>query len=163
MSDMGKGRPVDALDTVCKAHKECLQCASKQYGADRICLSDNVAYMHMYNTSKAEPYCTNDADTCERATCECDVAFAKAQLAVKNTYNEQYHHSFGNFDPTDQANCPFGPSLSSGSSSSPGSGSSSADKKCCNNADKSTNFKLYNANKQQCCSDGSLKELGQFC
>ena len=160
MSTMGKGKPADDRDVTCKAHKECMHCASEKYGANRDdkCLGEFVSYR--YSTSNG---CKNDANTCERAICECDVAFAKAQLAVKNTYNEQYHHSFGNFDPTDQANCPFGPSLSSGSSSGPGSGSSSADKKCCNNADKSTNFKLYNANKQQCCSDGSLKELGQFC
>ena len=156
---MGKGQPVDVRDSICKAHKECLHCTSKQYGANRddSCLSDNVSYMYMYDTLKAEVYCTNDADTCERATCECDVAFAKALLAVKHVYDEKYHHYYGNFDATE--NC-----LSGSGPAGPGSaGPGSADKKCCNNADKSTSFKLYNSNNQKCCSDGSIKHFGEFC
>ena len=98
---------------------------------------------------KVEAHCTNDANTCERAICECNVAFVKAFVAVKDNYNEQYHTLYGNFDSTDQANCP--------------SSSSSANNQCCNNADKSSNFKWYNADKQQCCNDGSVEELGQFC
>ena len=151
LSTMGKGKPVDARDVTCKAHKECLYCARKKFGDS--CLGEFVSYR--VSRSNGKTYCEDDANTCERAICECDVAFAEAHLAVKNVYDEQYRHVFGHFDPTDQANCPFG------SSSSPGS--SSSDKQCCNNADKSTSFKLYNANDQKCCSDGSLKELGQFC
>ena len=156
---MRKGQPVDVRDSICKAHKECLHCASKQYGESRDdrCISDNVDYMHMYDTSKAKPYCTNDANTCERAICECDVAFAEALSAVTNVYNQQYSHVYGNFDATGNCLSGFGPAGSG--SAGPGS----ADKQCCNNADKSTSFKLYNAKNQMCCPDGSLKELGQFC
>ena len=32
MSDMGRGAPVDALDTVCKKYKDCLKCARMQHG-----------------------------------------------------------------------------------------------------------------------------------
>ena len=32
MSDPGHGPPVDALDTVCKAYKDCLKCARMQHG-----------------------------------------------------------------------------------------------------------------------------------
>ena len=32
MSDPGHGRPVDELDTVCKAYKDCLKCARWAYG-----------------------------------------------------------------------------------------------------------------------------------
>ena len=154
MSKRGKGKPVDALDAVCKAHKECLHCASEVYGANRgdRCLGDNVQYSNAvgWNSSKFESFCTfHDADTCERAICECDKAFFNALFAVKESYNQQYHTFYGNFDSTDQANCP--------------SSFSSSNKNCCNNADKSTSFKFYNANKQQCCNDGSLQELGQLC
>ena len=30
--DLGHGRPVDELDTVCKAYKDCLKCARWAYG-----------------------------------------------------------------------------------------------------------------------------------
>jgi len=32
MSDPGHGPPIDALDTVCKAYKDCLKCAREEHG-----------------------------------------------------------------------------------------------------------------------------------
>ena len=158
MSNKSKGRPVDALDAVCKAHKECLRCARQEYGDN--CLSDTVRYRSgwsdgqnwaAYGTAdnpnlSLEAKCRDQANTCKRALCECDVAFAKAHAELSNLYNYQYS---GDFDQTDPNSCP--------------TSSGSADMQCCNNADKSTLFKLYNADKMQCCADGSLQEMGQFC
>ena len=32
MSEMGHGKPVDGLDSVCRKYKECLKCARKKHG-----------------------------------------------------------------------------------------------------------------------------------
>ena len=152
---MGKGKPVDARDYICKTHKECLHCASEQYGASRGdgCLSDYVRYS--YGTSNGMAYCTNDANTCERAVCECNLEFAEYHARAKDIFNENYHSptegTYGNFDPTDPLHCVSVP------------GSNAADMQCCNNADVSRSFKWFNANKYQCCPNGFIEEHGQLC
>ena len=47
MSDMGHGRPVDALDTVCKAYKECLKCARMKHGDT--CIGEFYKYKYGFN------------------------------------------------------------------------------------------------------------------
>jgi len=42
MSDPGHGPPVDALDKVCKAYKDCLKCARQNH--DETCLNEMVRY-----------------------------------------------------------------------------------------------------------------------
>ena len=42
MSDPGHGPPVDALDTVCKAYKDCVKCARMEYG--EMCIGEFVQY-----------------------------------------------------------------------------------------------------------------------
>ena len=44
MSDMGHGKPIDALDTVCKAYKDCQRCARKQFGNQ--CIGEKVKYKY---------------------------------------------------------------------------------------------------------------------
>ena len=43
MTEMGMGRPKDALDSKCKAYKECQRCVRKNHGDE--CIGEFVAYM----------------------------------------------------------------------------------------------------------------------
>merc|ERR1712226_1449900 len=61
MSDPGHGPPVDPLDTVCKAYKDCVKCARMEYGE-----------------KDGDKYCKDNQSGCGRSLCECDLAFAKA-------------------------------------------------------------------------------------
>ena len=53
MSDPGHGPPVDALDTVCKAYKDCVKCARMEYG--EMCIGEFVKYRYGYKNG--EPVC----------------------------------------------------------------------------------------------------------
>ena len=75
MSTMGKGAPLDELDAVCKAYKECQKCARQRFG--EMCIGEFVRYgMNMVN---GYPVCTDNGDTCGRALCECDKKFAQGK------------------------------------------------------------------------------------
>ena len=155
---MGGGKPVDALDIACKAHKECLNCAQEQfYFLGNTCLSELVTYTH--KTMNSEINCTNDANTCARAICECDLAFAKAHAQVASNYKVQYSFWFGSFDSTDPDNCLSDPNNYIVPTMMP----IPADWQCCTNSDTTKSFHLYNANTQKCCTDGSLEEFGYLC
>ena len=56
MSDPGLGRPVDELDSVCKAYKDCLKCARRQYGD--MCIGEFVKYD--YRIRRGEVKCKNE-------------------------------------------------------------------------------------------------------
>ena len=72
MSEMGRGVPMDALDAVCRSYKECQKCARERYGDQ--CIGEFYAYD--YSTNNGNSVCNDDADTCNRALCECDRKFA---------------------------------------------------------------------------------------
>ena len=75
MSTMGKGAPLDQLDAVCKAYKECQKCARQRFG--ETCIGEFVRYgMDMVNEY---PVCTDAGDSCGRALCECDKKFAQGK------------------------------------------------------------------------------------
>ena len=85
MTQPGKGAPIDALDTTCKAYKDCLKCARETYG--EMCIGEFVEYN--FNISKQK--CRDDAGTCGRALCECDAMFARNHVDAVGVYNEDYH------------------------------------------------------------------------
>ena len=75
MSEMGRGAPMDALDAVCKSYKECQKCARERFG--EMCIGEFVQYgLRMRNNG---PTCSDDANTCGRALCECDKKFAQGK------------------------------------------------------------------------------------
>ena len=53
MSEMGKGRPVDALDTVCKAYKDCQRCVRQKFAEQ--CIGEFVKYK--YGERNGEKVC----------------------------------------------------------------------------------------------------------
>ena len=50
MSDPGHGPPVDALDTVCKAYKDCVKCARMEFG--EMCIGEFVKYKYAYKNDE---------------------------------------------------------------------------------------------------------------
>merc|ERR1739838_448576 len=150
MSDMGKGRPIDALDTACKAWKHCQKCAREAYG--EMCIGEFVRYNFGY--SNGEAVCRNGADTCKRSLCECDALFAKVHSTAKDVWDQDYHMFWSTTTP--QWNAEGTNSCQAGS---PGS----ADFQCCRNDAKTSPYIWYNAQGNQCCSDGSVVQDGQFC
>ena len=87
MSDPGHGPPVDALDTVCKAYKDCVKCARIEYGD--MCIGEFVKYRYGYKNGA--PVCKDSANTCDRALCECDAKFAKEHVGAKDVFDIKYH------------------------------------------------------------------------
>lgn len=153
MSDPGHGPPVDALDTVCKAYKDCVKCARMEYG--EMCIGEFVKYKYGYKNGN--PVCKDDADTCGRALCECDAKFAREHVAKKDVFDNKYHMFWSTnnggemWDPaTNPQNCPRG-------------GGGAYDPQCCTNDAKTSPFLLYNAESKHCCADGSVKSQNETC
>ena len=108
MSEMGKGRPVDALDNKCKAYKDCQKCVRAKHGDQ--CIGEFVRYTWKY-ASKFGDFVSNNADgSCERELFECDVQFVKDTFANKDAFNADYHAfwSTTGFDNREDENCPSG-------------------------------------------------------
>ena len=125
MSTMGKGAPLDELDAVCKAYKECQKCARQRFG--EMCIGEFVRYgMDMVN---GYPVCNDNGDTCGRALCECD----RNLVAVLNS---------GSPDS----------SLLDFNASKCKHGSTQVTLSCCNY--DSHHWRSYNIESQSCCVDG---------
>merc|ERR1712153_173058 len=84
MSEMGKGRPVDALDNKCKAYKDCQKCVRAKHGDQ--CIGEFVRYTWKY-ASKFGDFVSNNA-----------------------AFNADYHAfwSTTGFDNREDENCPSG-------------------------------------------------------
>ena len=86
LSDPGHGKSVDALDSVCKAYKNCLKCARMTYGNQ--CIAEFVKYNYGLQD---EVVCKDNSNSCERALCECDSMFAKQHVEAKDVFSTDYH------------------------------------------------------------------------
>lgn len=139
MSDPGHGPPVDSLDRVCKEYKDCQKCARQEFG--EMCIGEFVRYR--YGERNGEKFCRDSVNSCDRALCECDLAFAKAHVSEAHVFNIDYHMFWSTlpngWEPED--NCPR-------------SGPGPYEPKCCGKPGNP--FVLYNAAQKQCC-DGEVK------
>ena len=139
MSDMGFGPPIDALDAVCKAYKQCQKCARQSH--DDMCIGEIVRYK--YGDKQGDKFCRDEAGSCGRALCECDLAFAKAHVSKAHVFNADYHLFWstlpGGWEPQDT--CPRG-------------GGGPYTPKCC--GVPTGPYVLFNAVNHQCCADGSI-------
>ena len=72
MSNMGRGAPLDEIDSVCLKYKQCLKCASAEFGEN--CFPESTTYGASVNTEQ----CSSNPGTCRRKICECDKEFARA-------------------------------------------------------------------------------------
>jgi hypothetical protein len=153
MSDPGHGPPVDALDTVCKAYKDCVKCARMEFGD--MCIGEFVRYKYGYKNGDA--VCKDDAGTCDRALCECDAKFAREHQAETHVFSNEYHmfwsttNGFPMWDPKNNpSNCPTG-------------GGGAYDPQCCQNNAKTSPFLLYNAEAKKCCGNGHVVKNNESC
>ena len=100
---MGKGKPIDELDTACKAYKNCQRCVRMKHGEN--CIGEFTEYN--YGEKNGDKICQDNAEDCARDLCECDLAFAKAHNSVKSVWKKNYHAfwSDNGWDHMDQDNC----------------------------------------------------------
>ena len=89
LTSPGIGPPVDDLDRTCKNFKSCLSCAREKYGTT--CISELQEYGY---TKESNGYiqCTDQADTCQRAICECTALFAVEHAAIDDVTNGFLHY-----------------------------------------------------------------------
>ena len=110
MAEMGKGKPIDALDSACKAWKECQRCARMKHNRSAShpqgefeCLGEFTRYN--FGLKNDDYQCKNSAGSCSRDLCECDLAFAKAHALHTGVWKIDNHAFYGDFDKDDEANC----------------------------------------------------------
>merc|ERR1712156_89102 len=154
MSEMGKGKPVDALDNKCKAYKDCQKCVRAKHGDQ--CIGEFVRYTWKYSSKVGDFVSANDEGSCERELYECDVQFVKDTFANKDVFNEDYHAfwSTTGFDNRNDDSCPSG-------------GSAPVEHQCCGGVDGP--WYWIGLNNQKCCggdaegNNGSVVGINDQC
>jgi hypothetical protein len=147
MSDPGHGPPIDALDTVCKAYKDCLKCAREEHG--EWCIGEFQRYR--YGKENGDIVCRDNPNNnnpknnsaCKRKLCECDAQFARAHVSQAHVFTTDYHLFWstlpGGWEPKE--NCPRG-------------GGGPFIPQCCGTP--TTAAVIFNAANKQCCA-GEVK------
>lgn len=139
LGESGHGPAVDMIDSTCKKYKDCIRCVSMEYG--EVCVEDDLKY-RIRETNKGDISCKDDALTCKRAICECDLLFAQAHADVADQYNQDFHmySSMIGWDPEEQCYLP-------GSTSVP---------KCCG-PEEGPKLLYNSASDKKCCADGTIQ------
>merc|ERR1712003_467908 len=79
MENVSYGKPVNQLDSSCRAYQECLKCAREEHGSH--CFPDHTGYKMFFEGKDVT--CGNANSTCRRSLCECDKMFATMQLSTR--------------------------------------------------------------------------------
>ena len=112
------------------------------------CIPEFVRYK--YGEKQGDKFCSNEAGSCARNVCECDLAFAKNHGPKQHVYNQDYHYFLstrpGGWEPKEDC---------------PKSGGDPSDPKCCGGS--TAPFVIYNAKKNRCCADASILHIGAQC
>lgn len=141
MSDPGLGKPVDELDMVCKAYKDCQRCVAMRYGDT--CIGEMVKYRwRKTGKNKKDVTCTDQPDTCERSLCECDLKFGQDMPAHRDVFNDDYHLFWSTIGWNADDDCYRG-------------GGGPYDPECCGAPDGP--MRLFNDATKDCCPDYSIK------
>jgi len=138
---------VDELDESCKKYKECLKCATMEHGDE--CIPEFKSYRFLPEQGQIQ--CKNKAGTCERALCECDNLLARSHTIAAEQWDIQYHTFYGGWTYTEEA-CNHRPKSATQTKT--------LQKGCCNNAKKTTHYSLFSTNRQECCSNGEVANIG---
>ena len=140
----GLGRPVDALDTKCKAYKSCQKCVREKHGDT--CIGEFTNYTWRWSSKSGEFECLNEAGSCERELFECDAKFIHDLFNEREVYNVEYHRFWSttgfDFEDKDQ-NCP--------------SAGVPSEHQCCGGHDGP--WYWINLNNQKCCERGKGGEV----
>lgn len=144
MSDPGLGRPVDELDTVCKAYKDCQRCVAMKYGDQ--CIGEMVKYRwKKTGADKKNVVCTDEPNTCKRSLCECDLKFGQDMPAHRHVFSDDYHLFWSTTGWNAEENCLRG-------------GQGPYEPECCGAPDGP--MRLFNGATKDCCADHSIKPEG---
>jgi len=144
MSDPGMGKPVDELDVVCKAYKDCVKCVQMEYG--ETCIGEFKKYRYGMNTRTNKVTCKDAPGTCERALCECDNQFGQQMPAKRDSFTTDYHMFWSTTGWNPEEQCLRG-------------GSGPYEPECCGRDDGPLH--IYNAKTKECCADGTVAPQGQ--
>ena len=153
LSSMGKGEPMDKLDSACRNYKRCQQCASQVYGDN--CIGELVEYDYVSVGGGSEPLrhilLTNEPeDSCEHKIFECDHRFALDML--------EHHEINLEFTLVDSKS---GWNRTESCHARRHHGTKPKyDHQCCHTGDA---FTWYNANARICCPGKSTKKIGETC
>ena len=150
LSSAGFGPPVDALDQVCKKYKDCIRCAQARHGEH--CIGERIMYNFKLRKDN-QISCLNSADSCSRAICECDSAFAFDHKLHADVFDMKYHLFWSDFGWEPREKC----SSLDGRMDIPHI--ESADPNCCGG--QSNAATLFNPIKQDCCKNGTSVSKGQ--
>ena len=143
MSDPGHGPPIDSLDTVCKAYKDCLKCARQEHG--EMCIGEWHRYKYGKGNGKVK--CKDDPEAseleaCRRKICECDAQFARAHVSEAHVFDPKFHLFWTTIGWEPKDNCPRG----GGGHYSP---------QCCGTPTSAAI--IYNSAAKKCC-DGNVRK-----
>ena len=114
MSSPGLGKPVDELDRHCHQYKQwyqylnklkshkfwhnqylnaiCSQRCTKQFMGEE-CIGEFVEYN--FEKKQKGVVCTDEANSCKRMVCECDLQFAKGIKTAMKSYDRSNHRFYG--------------------------------------------------------------------
>ena len=153
MSQMGRGAPVDMLDSKCRAYKQCQKCVRAKHGEN--CIGEMVRYTWKWSTRQNTFISQNDPGSCERELFECDHQFVKDTYEQRDVFNRDYHAFWSStgFDRDDEAYC------------TP-RGSIPVEHECCGGETKPWYWIPVGAGRKQCCAHadgGIIKPDGEVC
>lgn len=153
----GGGKPLDEIDSACKRHKECIQCALQDFDQATCPWWKPYKMTAMVDDTTGEKHlvCQDQPGYCKRALCECDAQFARDLYNERQNYNRDFHHRYGNID-TDEMCKSVNRGKGYGQSGGNGGNSGTGESQCCGNYPKRF---PYNESKNQCC-DGKITGLG---
>lgn len=164
MSEIGKGKPIDALDTACHQYKVCLSCATAAYGEE--CNNEDESYRWVFKRRNKSIYTKEPEDSCKASLFNCDLAFANQMFAAKELAQTGSGQLFNGFDENES--CVSGGGAGAGGAGGFGSDDSSAssvrgvgvEHQCCGG--NGNPFVKINPATQQCCS-GKAASADSFC
>ena len=150
MSEKGRGKPVDKLDRACKIYKECISCATAEFGEQ--CRPEMKTYSFEAK-STGRVICTNQRNSCGRALCECDKYFAKLHSFEYESFNPNFSSikqvdQLGDSDSSSvwdaKSSCEARTSYRT-STGTVTSDETSGSRSCCSGAQKITPYLMFNS------------------
>jgi hypothetical protein len=151
------GVPIDPLDRSCHHHRECLRCARIELG----CANDGISEHYLDYKLNKIGYCADVRGSCNRAYCECALQFlVDIHDGPIYGYNETFSRSASNF----QANGRTCTRKNAKDQNSLLRRDKKRNIQCCSKSTKtfesyppSGPWRLFNADRHQCCLDGEVR------
>jgi len=157
-----RGLPADPIDSVCKEHALCYECARLDYGHKCDPTQKDYTVIGNADLVTGEKYltCTNE-DVCQQTLCECDKMLVEGLVREAEKWDVQYHIAQSGFDG--RASCELPEPIHDWGELD----------QCCGEYPHRAPFRSDNGNRQCCndktyhtfyleCCEGEVKQKG-FC